>query len=196
MNARYYIFTPAGFVCLIDRDLDGSRSVTNDIERIIDEDLPSVLTPARRLVYRDTMGRRDEALLTYRDGVARFIGFAPLEDQFAATFGLFTPAFYGDPSDGDLLAMGYERPFRVLNDGRVATIQVMHLCLVAIVVDIHGYGHSDAFYYTSREQATRALEQWDGTGEPQGWVRHPQSGRRRDDGDPSKEYLRPWTPHR
>lgn len=191
MNARYYIFTVPGFVCLIDRDLDGCRSITNDIDRIIDEDLPAILTSAHRLVYRDTMGRWDEVLLTQRDGVTRFADFAPLDQQLAASFALMTPAFFGDPTDDDLLAMGYERPFKFLNDGRIAAIQTINTWLVAIVVDVHAYGHNDAFYYRSRERATDALEQWNGTGEPQGWVRHPQSGRRRDDGDPSKEYLQP-----
>jgi hypothetical protein len=30
---------------------------------------------------------------------------------------------------------------------------------------------------------------WDGTGEPEGWFRHPASGRRRPDCDPAQEYV-------
>jgi hypothetical protein len=30
---------------------------------------------------------------------------------------------------------------------------------------------------------------WGGDGEPEGWMRHPQSGRRRPGGDASQEYL-------
>lgn len=32
---------------------------------------------------------------------------------------------------------------------------------------------------------------WDGEGDPEGWYRHPATGRRRPDGDPSKEYFHP-----
>ena len=38
------------------------------------------------------------------------------------------------------------------------------------------------------ELAWRAALGWDGEGEPEGWYRHPDSGRRRPDGDPAKEY--------
>lgn len=41
----------------------------------------------------------------------------------------------------------------------------------------------------SRAAAVRALQAWDGTGEPAGWMKHPASGRYRDDGDPLQEYL-------
>ena len=37
--------------------------------------------------------------------------------------------------------------------------------------------------------AVATLETWDGVGEPTGWMRHPTTGRRRPDGDPSKEYV-------
>jgi len=36
-----------------------------------------------------------------------------------------------------------------------------------------------------------ALIEYDGTSEPQGWFRHPNSGRRRPGGDPSQEYVNP-----
>ncbi len=36
----------------------------------------------------------------------------------------------------------------------------------------------------------RAALGWDGEGEPEGWYRHPQSGRRRPDGTPASEVLR------
>jgi hypothetical protein len=37
----------------------------------------------------------------------------------------------------------------------------------------------------------RAALGWDGHGEPEGWYRHPRSGRRRPGGDPEKEFVRP-----
>jgi hypothetical protein len=39
--------------------------------------------------------------------------------------------------------------------------------------------------------AVAALIAWDGKGEPEGWFRHPMSGRRRPDGDASREYTHP-----
>src|SRR5215217_1417986 len=36
----------------------------------------------------------------------------------------------------------------------------------------------DHWCYDSREAASRALQVWDGTGEPTGWHRHPSTGRR------------------
>lgn len=39
--------------------------------------------------------------------------------------------------------------------------------------------------------ALRALHCWDGSGDPEGWYRHKPSNRRRPDGDPSREEVRP-----
>jgi hypothetical protein len=39
--------------------------------------------------------------------------------------------------------------------------------------------------------AVAAMYMWDGEDEPKEWMRHPSSGRRRPDGDPSKEYVNP-----
>lgn len=38
----------------------------------------------------------------------------------------------------------------------------------------------DRWCYHSYEAARAALDAWDGTGEPQGWHRHPATGRRRE----------------
>lgn len=43
--------------------------------------------------------------------------------------------------------------------------------------------------YHTYEDAQRALDAWDGTGEPEGWHRDPITGRRRPDGDPAREYI-------
>ncbi|MFP4897436.1 hypothetical protein [Paraburkholderia sp. EG304] len=37
-------------------------------------------------------------------------------------------------------------------------------------------GRTDTFYFHSLEAARTALDAWDGSSEPQGWLRHPQSG--------------------
>lgn len=57
-----------------------------------------------------------------------------------------------------------------------------------------GNGFFDDTWIYDVEQADagwRAALGWDGQGEPEGWYRHPQSGRRRPDGDPAKEFVRP-----
>lgn len=55
------------------------------------------------------------------------------------------------------------------------------------------YGYEDRWCYDSRESAQGALVNWflndDRDPEPTGWHRHPSSGRRRPDGDASKEYV-------
>lgn len=43
---------------------------------------------------------------------------------------------------------------------------------------------------TATDAGWRAALGWDGEGEPEGWYRGP-GGRRRPDGDPSKEFVRP-----
>jgi hypothetical protein len=51
---------------------------------------------------------------------------------------------------------------------------------------------SDSWIYDveQRQAGWRAALGWDGQGEPEGWYRHPQSGRRRPEGDPSREFVR------
>lgn len=51
----------------------------------------------------------------------------------------------------------------------------------------------DRWCYHSVEQAIEAARAWDGIwpdSEPAGWHRHPATGRRRKDGDPSQEEVR------
>lgn len=57
-------------------------------------------------------------------------------------------------------------------------------------------GYDDRWCYADRDGAMRALDEFphdpDPDYEPQGWRRHPMSGRRRDDaGTPDSEYLNP-----
>lgn len=48
----------------------------------------------------------------------------------------------------------------------------------------------DSYCYDEYDVALNALQEWDGlTGEPTGWKRHVQSGRRRPGGDASQEYI-------
>lgn len=52
----------------------------------------------------------------------------------------------------------------------------------AIIVGRIGdqYSYDDRWCYHHKSDAAEALEEWDGTGEPQGWHRHPMTGRRRE----------------
>ena len=54
------------------------------------------------------------------------------------------------------------------------------------------WGYQDRWCYEHRGLAMAALVEWQlrgFEGEPVGWHRHPDSGRRRPDGDASKEYI-------
>lgn len=84
---------------------------------------------------------------------------------------------------------GY-RDLRPLPGGRwVGTFNFIftHAILVGRIGDYLGY--ADRWCYSDYGAALLALEDWDGTGEPKGWHRHPDSGRRRPKGDVAKEYV-------
>lgn len=86
---------------------------------------------------------------------------------------------------------GY-RDLRPLPGGRYTAIWPLMFTHAIIVGSIGCYvGYDDRWCYESYDQAKAALESWDGTGEPAGWHRHPTSGRRRVEGEPSSEYLAP-----
>jgi hypothetical protein len=50
----------------------------------------------------------------------------------------------------------------------------------AIIIGQMGdyFGYADRWCYRSEAAAFAALQAWDGTGEPTGWIRHPDTGRR------------------
>ncbi len=90
-----------------------------------------------------------------------------------------------------LLEQGYSNP-KVLNDARVACVAKFIFTHAIVVVRPENHDYiDDRWCYKTKDEAVKALEEWNGTGEPCGWVRHPFSGRRRDDGDPLKEYINP-----
>lgn len=47
----------------------------------------------------------------------------------------------------------------------------------------------DRWLYRDTGEAAKALEEWDGTGEPQGWHHHPSTQRRRKEGDSRRESI-------
>lgn len=62
-------------------------------------------------------------------------------------------------------------------DGECAWIaRMVYTC--AILYGFEELGHRDRWCYETAADARRALEEWDGQGEPEGWHRHPPTGRR------------------
>jgi hypothetical protein len=49
--------------------------------------------------------------------------------------------------------------------------------------------YDDRWCYADANAAKRGLRDWSGEGDPDGWHRHPRTGRRRPDGDPKREYV-------
>lgn len=66
-------------VFLIDLNLPGTKSVTNDADLVWDD--IQKLYPGKRIIYRDTMGRWDEMIneksRPIRFGLKHHIGFKP-----------------------------------------------------------------------------------------------------------------------
>lgn len=86
---------------------------------------------------------------------------------------------------------GYEPSMvRVFADGRIAWIHRLLYTWAILVVEAEdlSLGHDDRWCYTSPQLAEKALAEWDGP-EPLGWIRHPSSGRRRENGETAKEYI-------
>lgn len=89
----------------------------------------------------------------------------------------------------DLFGTHYEQ-IKELPDGRLIGINRL-LFHWTMHVDIHPWGYEDRYCYQTLAGAIEAMEQWDGSGDPVGWHRHPGTGRRRPDGDASREYIDP-----
>lgn len=80
---------------------------------------------------------------------------------------------------------GYQHPKFFVDDGRVAAIwnMIYTVSIVLMNEETILFGYEDRWCYHTAEAAKAALDAWDGTGEPNGWHRHPASGRRvREDG--------------
>jgi hypothetical protein len=86
---------------------------------------------------------------------------------------------------------GYLVP-RKIPGGRWAAISRLmftHAIITGKMLDL--YGLDNRWCYKDYISAQTALDAWDGTGEPEGWHRHPVTGRRRLEGDELLEYLAP-----
>lgn len=81
---------------------------------------------------------------------------------------------------------------RDLGDGRGVWVMPMIGPNARLVVgDVDGGLLDAAYCYDSGVLAVTAAMVWDGSGEPEGWKRHVNSGRRRPGGDPALEYVQP-----
>jgi hypothetical protein len=87
---------------------------------------------------------------------------------------------------------GYYLHVRVIADGRVVHAMPWRMGGVQVSVGNGDGFYSDTWVYDceQHDDGWRAAVGWDGKGEPEGWCRHVQSGRRRPGGDPSKEFVR------
>ena len=78
-----------------------------------------------------------------------------------------------------------------LGDGVYAAVKPLMFHWTMIVGEIGDQCTiADRFCYDEHPlKAVAALAAWDGNGDPEGWQRHPATGRRRPDGDPTREYI-------
>jgi hypothetical protein len=81
--------------------------------------------------------------------------------------------------------------YTVFPNGRDACISRM-MFTYALLSDLAEWGYGDRWCYDSLWAAMEGMAEWasrGGEGEPTGWHRHVDTGRRRPDGDPAKEYV-------
>ena len=77
---------------------------------------------------------------------------------------------------------------RKLPNGDVLTYSVMTFGKGRLTVG-DGYFVDNSWCYEDYARGLIEYANWDGEGEPEGWTRHVQSGRRRPGGDKTKEYI-------
>lgn len=79
---------------------------------------------------------------------------------------------------------------RTLEDGRVVVLYPMIYTTRLCIGPAESPCYDDAWCYPDVGTGLLAFATWDGEGDPpEGWTRHPASGRRRPDGDPAQEYV-------
>lgn len=76
---------------------------------------------------------------------------------------------------------------KTFSDGSQAALH-RFLYTTAILSGLNHWGYEDRWCYSDTGSAKEALDKWDGSGEPEGWHRHPASGRRI--GDDGVMYVR------
>ena len=77
-----------------------------------------------------------------------------------------------------------------IGDGRYAAL-LPFLFTHAIIVGrwANKWTYEDRWCYATPALALEAFHKWDGQGEPDGWHRHPPTGRRRPEGNHEQEYV-------
>lgn len=80
---------------------------------------------------------------------------------------------------------------RVLPDGQVVRLHKMFGTNTRITLanDEDEVVYTQMYCYHNTPKAIEQANIWDGKGDPEGWYRHINTGRRRPDGDPEKEYI-------
>ena len=89
--------------------------------------------------------------------------------------------------------IGRHLAYRVLPDGRECGVVPQLFNCKLFIGPIGALTMDDAWEYESPVTALSAFAAWDPATEPEptGWTRHPATGRRRPDGDATREYVRP-----
>jgi hypothetical protein len=68
-----------------------------------------------------------------------------------------------------------------LNERFIGGLMKFMFTTAIIKIEVNNFHcYEDRWCYHSEQDARLALQNWDGTGEPTGWHRHPASGRRRE----------------
>lgn len=95
-------------------------------------------------------------------------------------------------SDEEMKSMGYTH-WRLLEDGELMAVSAMLFSNGRLFVGVNRNGYEDCYCYDSVEKAIDSMNNFNPIldSEPDGWKRHPTSGRRRENGDKSKEVVRP-----
>lgn len=84
--------------------------------------------------------------------------------------------------------------YRELGNGQALWVYRQIYTYKLVIGRIGAAGFDNSWCYTSERKALIAFAAWNPFEqiEPEGWVRHPHSGRRRfPDGDPATEYIAP-----
>jgi hypothetical protein len=93
-------------------------------------------------------------------------------------------------SEADMRSWGFEY-WRCLPDGTVIAVGPMSFSNGRLFWDINEAGYDDFYCYDSVDHARDSMMAFDPAvdAEPFGWHRHYRSGRRRPDGDPTREFI-------
>jgi len=91
-------------------------------------------------------------------------------------------------TDNQMKEMGYTN-WRELPDGTILAVGPMLHGNGRLFVDIDSCGYADCYCYDSLDIAEKSMLEFnpEKDKEPEGWKRHPTTGRRREKGDPATE---------